>query len=210
MRIGIVGSGRIGSTLARLLARTGHEVVIANSRGPASLTELVAEIGGGTRAGTVAEAAEHGELVVVAIPLKAIGSLPSAPFAGRIVVDANNYYPGRDGQVEALDRDETTSTELLAAQLPDARVVKAFNTMYFETLGEAGDPDAPEEERLVIFLAGDDDEAKATVAGLIRELGFAPLDTGSLAEGGRRQQPGAPVYGVDLRPEQAAATLRRP
>jgi predicted dinucleotide-binding enzyme len=207
MDIGIIGSGHIGGTLARLFTAAGHDVVIANSRGPDTLAELVDEVGGGLRAATVDEAARFGEVVVVAIPVKAVEDLPPDPFAGKIVVDANNYYPGRDGQYESLDTDATTSTEMLAAHLPGARVVKAFNTMNYRLLDSGGRTDAPADERLAIFLAGDDAEAKAVVAGLIEELGFAPVDTGGLADGGRRQQPGTPVYGADLTAAQARDAL---
>jgi predicted dinucleotide-binding enzyme len=207
MDIGIIGSGHIGGTLARLFTAAGHDVVIANSRGPDTLAGLVDEVGGGVRAATVDEAARVGEVVVVAIPVKAVEDLPPDPFAGKIVVDANNYYPGRDGQYESLDTDATTSTEMLAAHLPGARVVKAFNTMNYRLLDSGGRTDAPADERLAIFLAGDDAEAKAVVAGLIEELGFAPVDTGGLADGGRRQQPGTPVYGADLTAAQARDAL---
>jgi 8-hydroxy-5-deazaflavin:NADPH oxidoreductase len=192
MRIGVIGSGHIGGTTARLFEAAGHDVMIGSRSGPHS----------------IAEAAEHGEVVLVAIPFFAIGELPAAAFEGRIVVDANNYYPGRDGQVPALDADETTSTELLAAQLPGARVVKAFNSMNYVPLGERGDPSLPVEQRLAIYVAGDDADAKAVVSGLIEELGFAAVDAGGLADGGRRLQPGAPVYGADLTAAEGEARLR--
>jgi len=207
VKIGIIGSGRIGSTAAQLFAGAGHEVAIANSRGPDSLQEQVARIGGSALATTVEEAAAFGDLVLVATPLKAVGDLPAAAFAGRIVVDANNYYPGRDGAIEALDEDRTTSSELLAEHLGDARVVKAFNTMHHATLGSEGRPDAPREERLAMFVAADDAEAKQTVSGLIEDLGFAAVDTGTLADGGRRQQPGAAVYAKDLKLADAERAL---
>jgi 8-hydroxy-5-deazaflavin:NADPH oxidoreductase len=123
------------------------------------------------------------------------------------VIDTGNYYPARDGNIDVLDSDETTSTELLGEGLPGARLVKAFNTMNYVPLGNEGRPGQPRAERLAIFLAGDDPGAKDVVAGLIDELGFAPVDTGSLAEGGRRQQPGAPVYNNPLRAEEAEAAL---
>jgi predicted dinucleotide-binding enzyme len=113
---------------------------------------------------------------------------------GRVVIDANNYYPTRDGHFPELDDDTTTSTELLAAHLPGAHVVKAFNTMFWELLRDRG-TQAPRDERLAILLAGDDQDAKDRVSGLIEEIGFAPVDTGGLAEGSRRQQPGAAAYG---------------
>jgi predicted dinucleotide-binding enzyme len=207
MRIGIIGSGRIGATVARLLVSAGHEVAIANSRGPGSLTELVAELGEGARAATVAEAAAFGDTVLVAVPLHAIGDLPPAPFTGRVVIDANNYYPARDGHIPELDDGTSTSSELLAAHLTDAEVVKAFNTMYYKTLAAEGSPGAPRQGRLVLFIAGDDADAKRRVGGLIEELGFAAVDTGSLAGGGRRQQAGAPLYGRSMHLPEAEREL---
>jgi 8-hydroxy-5-deazaflavin:NADPH oxidoreductase len=194
MRIGVIGSGRIGTAVAQQFVRAGHEVAIANSRGPESLGNLVAELGSAARAASVEEAAEFGELVVVAIPLGRIDELPPRPFAGKIVIDANNYYSSRDGEIPELESDETTSSELLARQLPDATVIKAFNTMYAQMLADGGRPDTPVNERLALFAAGDDAEAKRRVMELIEEMGFAALDTGSLADGGRRQQPGSPIY----------------
>jgi 8-hydroxy-5-deazaflavin:NADPH oxidoreductase len=193
MLIGIIGSGKIGATAARLFVDAGHEVAIANSRGPESLAEFVAELGESAQAATVDEAAEFGEVVLVAVPFGRYRELPAAPLAGKIVIDANNYYPGRDGTLAELDDDSTTSSELLAAHLPEATVIKALNTMQWEVLRDRGNPDAGD-ERLVLFVAGDDHAVKDKVSGLIEEIGFAPVDTGNLAEGGRRQQPGAPIY----------------
>jgi predicted dinucleotide-binding enzyme len=208
VRIGVIGSGNIGATAARLFLAAGHEVAIANSRGPDSLGELVGELGHGSRAATVDEAAGFGELVLVAIPMRAHRDLPADRLAGRVVVDANNYYAARDGQIAALDSNETTSSDLLAQHIgPGARVVKAFNTMTSTALGTTGRPDAPLEERPVLFLAGNDEEAKATVAALIEELGFAPVDTGSLAVGRRRQQPGGDLYNAPMRLSEARARL---
>jgi predicted dinucleotide-binding enzyme len=207
MRIGIVGSGNIGGTLTELLARHGHEVTVANSRGPDSLGELVARAGENARAGTVADAASSGDVVVVATPVAAYDTLPSGRFDGKVVIDTGNYYPARDGEIDVLESDETTSTELLGESLPGARLVKAFNTMNFRTLAGEGRPGEPRSERLALFLAGDDQDAKEQVARLIDELGFAPVDTGSLAGGGRRQQPGAAVYNNPLRAEEAEAAL---
>jgi 8-hydroxy-5-deazaflavin:NADPH oxidoreductase len=208
VKIGIIGSGNIGGTLTKLFAAQGHEVAVANSRGPDTLGALVEEAGGGARAARVEEAAEFGELVVVAVPLKAYRDLPADRLAGRVVVDANNYYSQRDGSIAELDDHSTTSTELLAAHLSGSTVVKAFNTMQSGTLAGEGRPGAPREERLGLFLAGDDEQAKRKVAGLIEDIGFAPVDTGELPEGGRRQQPGAPVYGAVLGAAQAEAAVR--
>ena len=205
MRIGIIGSGRIGATTARLFTRAGHEVAIANSRGPDSLGAVAGETG--ARPVTVEEAAAFGDLVLVAIPLHAIGSLPAGAFAGKVVIDANNYYPGRDGAIERLDSGETTSSELLAEHLEGARIVKAFNTMNYQPLGSEGRPGAPREERLALFAAGDDADAKRQVAELIEQVGFAAVDTGPLDAGGRRQQPGAAVYNNPMTAPEAERAL---
>ena len=203
MRIGIIGTGNIGATAARLLAGAGHEVALGTRRDPADLAELVAKLGPGASAGPQAEAAAAPDAVLVAVPLHAIDDLPADAFATAVVIDANNYYPGRDGRIAELDDGTTTSSELLAARLPGIPVVKAFNTMQSGTLAGQGMPDSPMEDRLAIPLAGDDASAKATVAGLIEAIGFAPVDSGGLADGGRRQQPGAPVYGVEVGPQEA-------
>jgi 8-hydroxy-5-deazaflavin:NADPH oxidoreductase len=193
MRIGIVGAGMIGQALAVRFAAAGYELILSNSRGPDTLAEVIASIPGGVRAGTVAEAAGFGDLVAVAVPVPAIRQLPPEPFAGKIVVDANNHYPEPDARVPELDADETTSSELLASLLPNARVVKAFNTIYFRRLLEESRPDLPAGERLAIPVAGDDDEAKRTVIDLIDQIGFTGVDAGTLGES-RRQQPGSPLY----------------
>jgi predicted dinucleotide-binding enzyme len=207
MRIGIIGSGRIGATVAHLLVCAGHEVAIANSRGPESLTDLVADLGATARAAAGVEAAAaFGDAVLVAIPLHAAGGLPADAFDGKVVIDANNYYPGRDGDIAALDDDTSTSSELLAAQLPGARVVKAFNTMFFETLAGEGMPGAPRHQRLALFVAGDDADAKRLVSELVEELGFAAIDTGGLADS-RVQQPGGAVYNRALNGAEAEVVL---
>jgi predicted dinucleotide-binding enzyme len=207
MRIGIVGAGEIGSTLAQLFVRAGHDVVLANSRGPESLAELVSTLGAAATAGTLEDAVRRSDLVVLAIPFNRYLELPIEPFAGRIVVDAGNYDSGRDGHYESLDRGETTSGQLLAAHLPDASVIKAFNTIWYRRLRDEGRPDRPVAERLAIPVAGDDPAAKALVVGLVDQLGFAPVDTGSLAES-RRQEYGTPVFNKPVGPEEARALLQ--
>ncbi len=201
MNIGIIGSGNIGANAARLFAESGHEVAVSNSRGPESLQDLVDEIGPNARATTVEEAADFGEVVLVAIPFFARDTLPSG-LDGKIVIDATNYYPGRDGDV---DFDGLTSSESPARNIPGARLVKAFNTMYYETLAKEGRSEG--EDRLVLFVAGDDKEAKATVSGLIEEIGFEPMDTGSLRDGGRKQQPDSPIYNNPMTEDQANQIL---
>jgi 8-hydroxy-5-deazaflavin:NADPH oxidoreductase len=193
MKIGIIGAGRIGHALGVRFAGAAHEVMLSNSRGPETLDDVVASIEGDVRAGTVEEAARFGDLAAVAIPTQAIRELPPEPFAGKVVIDANNYYPEPDWRLPELDGDEVTSSELLASLLPGATVVKAFNTIYSGRLLEDGHPELPADERLAIPIAGDDPEAKRTVSDLIDQIGFAAVDAGTLAET-RRQQPGAPLY----------------
>ncbi|WP_318566977.1 NADPH-dependent F420 reductase [Salinigranum marinum] len=203
MQIGIIGSGNIGSTAAQLFVDAGHNIVISNSRGPESLSDLVAELGPNVRAGTVNEAASFGDVVLEAIPFGAYETLPVDDLSGKIVVSAANYYPQRDGEI---DFDGHTQTELVAAHLVDSTVAKGFNTMYYETLRDDAHPDAPIEERLVLFIAGDDTNAKTTVARLIEEIGFAPIDVGSLEEGAH-MEPGSPIYNEPMRPDAARSAL---
>jgi len=191
--IGLIGSGHIGSTVARLAVDAGHDVVLSNSRGPETLTELVDELGPHARAATPAEAAAAGELVVVTIPLKAYRQVPVEPLRGKAVIDTNNYYPQRDGHIAELDDGSTTSSELLQAHLPESHVVKAFNNIYVGHLGSLQRP-AGSPERSVLAIAGDDEAAKQTVARFLDSIGYDAYDAGPLAEG-RRFQPDTPAYG---------------
>jgi 8-hydroxy-5-deazaflavin:NADPH oxidoreductase len=206
MRIGIVGAGMVGHALAVRLAAASHEVMVSNSRGAESLADLVASIPGEVSAGTVEEAARFGELVAVAIPTQAIVDLPPEPFAGKLVIDANNYYPEPGWRLPELDADETTSSELLASLLPGATIVKAFNTVYFQRLLDESRPDLPAEERLAMPIAAEDEQAKRRVAELIHEIGFAAVDAGTLAET-RRQQPGSPLYTAYAEARRRGETL---
>ena len=138
--IGLIGSGNIGSTVARLAVDAGHDVVLSNSRGPETLTDLVAALGEHARAATVAEAAEAGDIVVVTIPLKNYREVPVEPLRGKVVIDTNNYYPQRDGHIAELDDESTTTSELLQAHLPESMVVKAFNNIFFGHLLELARP----------------------------------------------------------------------
>lgn len=205
MEIGIIGAGRIGGTLARRLAKSGNQVVVANRSGPEAMAELLNDLAERGRAGTVEEAAHARDLVVVATPLTAWDDLPPEAFEGRIVVDTANYSLQWIGRIEALEKG-STSSELLGALLPGARVVKAFNTMTWQRLRDEGRP-AGDPQRLAMPIASDDEEAKAVVSQLIDELGFDAVDTGTLAEGGRRQQPGTPVYDETIGAEEARRRL---
>jgi predicted dinucleotide-binding enzyme len=204
--VGLIGSGNIGSTLARALTAAGHDVVLSNSRGPETLQDLVAELGPRARAATAAEAAEAGDVVVVTIPLKSYREVPVEPLRGKVVIDTDNYYPERDGEIAELEDESTTTSELLQAHLPESYVVKAFNNIYFQNLATLGRP-AGDPDRSVLPVAGDDETAKKTVVGLIDDIGFDAHDVGPLAEGWRFQRdlPAyvAPYYGEDGRGQRA-------
>ena len=203
MRIGIVGAGHIGGTAAKLFARAGHEVAVSNSHGSESLASLVSALGSNVKGTSPEDAVRFGEVVLLAMPWRKMDALPRADlFAGKIVIDAMNPYSAT-GQV--MDLGERTSSEEVAKRVPDARLVKAFNTMYWRTLDTGSRP--PSEERLVVFLAGDDQHAKEVVGKLIDDIGFASIDTGSLREGGRRQEPGSPIYGRPLTVREARGLL---
>ena len=140
MRIGILGSGHIGRTLAALWVWAGHEVALSNSRGPDSLRDVVEDLGEHAHAMTAAEAAAFGDVVVLAVPFIRYRDLPAKQLASKIVIDTSNYYPDRDGHLAELDSGDVTSSEVIAAALPGARLVKAINTMYWERLRAAGQP----------------------------------------------------------------------
>lgn len=203
MNIGILGSGHIGSTLAHHLVRLGHHVRIANSRGPDSLRELVAALGDRATAATIEEAITASDLVIEAIPFARVTDLPAALLRGKLVVSAANYYPGRDG---AIDLGGLTQSEHVARHLAGARIIKAFNTIWFQHLQDQARPGTPLATRRIVPLAGDDAEAKRIVADLIEAIGFAPVDMGSLADS-HRMHPGAKIYNNDLTLEQAAPLL---
>jgi predicted dinucleotide-binding enzyme len=210
MKIGILGSGRIGAVAARLFVAAGHEVALANSRGPESLRILVQELGPHAQAMTITEAARFGDVVLLAVPWHLEAALPSAEILrNKIVIDAMNPYDPAGG---FFDLGGSTSSEIVLRRMPGARLVKAFNTIYYEHLATRGRNDLPLEERHAIYIAGDDGEAKEIVAGLIRDIGFAPVDTGGLREGGRIQEPDSPIYNETYTSREAhkiLATLSR-
>jgi predicted dinucleotide-binding enzyme len=205
MKIGIIGAGNIGANLARLFAKAGREVAISNSRGPESLRALVDDIGPRARALTPNDAAAFGEVVFLAIPWRNPEGLPAPDLVrGKIVVDVMNPYTS-EGEVFNLNG--STSSEETLKRLPGARLVKAFNTIYYRRLATGSRTGAPIEDRLAIFVAGDDEGAKAVVMKLIEQIGFAPVDTGSLREGGKRQEPGSSLYNQPLTGRQAKTQL---
>jgi predicted dinucleotide-binding enzyme len=201
--IGLIGAGHIGSQVARLAVASGYDVVISNSRGPETLTGLVKELGPKARAGTPADAARAGDIVVVTVPLKNYKAVPVEPLAGKVVIDTNNYYPQRDGHIPELDNESTTTSELLQAHLPASKVVKAFNHIYAAELTTHGQP-AGTKNRRALVIAGDDKDAKATVTRLLDQFGFDTVDAGPLKEGWRIQRD-TPGYG----PRRTAEELRK-
>ena len=202
MRIGIIGAGHIGGTLAARFVASGHEVAISNSRGPETLAGLVED----AQPMTAEDAERFGEVVVVSIPLGRYREVPTDAVEGKVVIDTDNYYPQRDGHIPELDDDSSTSSELLQTHLPGARVVKAFNAIVWTALRDDGRP-AGDPDRLGIPISGDDEQAKRTVAELIDEIGFDAVDAGTLAEGGRRHQVGARAYTQGLPTAELRARL---
>ena len=189
-RVGIIGSGNIGSTLARGLVDRGYEVVVSNSRGPESLAGLVAELGDKATAGTATDAATLGDVVIVTVPLKAYQDVPVAPLAGKIVLDTNNYYWERDGRIPALDEKQATVSGLLQQHLPGSKVAKAFNHIMSGQILTDGTP-AGTPGRRALATASDSADAAAFVTALYDEFGFDTVNAGPLAESWRveRDQP---------------------
>jgi 8-hydroxy-5-deazaflavin:NADPH oxidoreductase len=192
--VGLIGSGRIGSTVARLAIAAGYDAVLSNSRGPQTLRDVVESLGPRARAATGDEAAVLSDLVVVAVPVKAYPALPAEALAGRLVLDAGNYYPPRDGHVPELDDKSLTSSEYLQRNAPGAEVVKVFNNIFFKHLQNLARP-AGSANRSCLPIAGDSAAAKETVAEFLDAIGYEALDYGPLAESWR-QEPGTPAYGA--------------
>lgn len=196
--VGLIGSGNIGSTIARLAVAAGHQVVLSNSRGPDTLADAVAELGPLASAATSGQAAAAGDIVVVTVPLKAFPNVPATPLAGKIVIDTCNYYPERDGQVPELDAKSLTESELLLRYIPEAMLVKAFNNIFFAHLRSLARP-AGATDRTYLPIAGDSAAAKAAVTEFIGSLGYGVVDAGPLADSWR-QEPGTPVYATPYGP----------
>ena len=209
MKIGIIGAGFVGRAVAKQAIKAGHQVMLSNSRGPQTLFSLKPMIGCET--GTATEAAIFGEIVVIAVPLTAIGQLPVAELAGKGVIDAVNYYPERDGQVAELDQQTTTTSEYLAGFLPQSKITKAFNAIQMTDLETDGLP-AGDPERRALPLAGDDKATKQIIISLYDAFGFDAVDAGALSEGWRFQR-AMPSYCVRMTKaelEGILAQARRP
>jgi predicted dinucleotide-binding enzyme len=207
MEIGILGSGNIGGNLARLFARAGHHVRLANSRGPESLRALVESIGPNVEAATAQDAVDGADLVVIAVPWtkreEVLGE--TGPYDSKIVVDAMNAYT-EDFEIDDLGR--RTSSEVTRALVPGALLVKAFNTIFYKRLAEGGKLKGTP-GRLAIPVASDDPAAKRVVMDLIDAIGFDPVDNDGLVTGGRNQQPGSPIYNQPLGAAELTAQLAR-
>jgi predicted dinucleotide-binding enzyme len=196
--IGIIGSGRIGSTVARLALDAGHDVVLSNSRGPETLHELVAELGPRSRAASRDEAVAVGEIVLVSIPINVYPTLSGVTMAGKIVMDTGNFYPRRDGDVPELSDKSLTDSEYLGRVLPGAEIVKVFNNIFYKHLLNLARP-AGSSDRTALPIAGNAAAAKSVVTEFLDSIGYDAVDAGDLADGWR-QQPGTPVYGTPYGP----------
>ena len=203
MKIGIIGAGFVGKAVARLALEAGYDVMVSNSRGVKSLASVPSGIG--ARIGTVADAADFGDMVLVAIPLDQYKTIPVEPLAGKTVIDAINYYPERDGSVPDLDTRRKATSELLADHLPSSHVVKAFNAILAKDLEKDGRR-AGTADRRALPIAGDDVDAKARVMDLVDQLGFDPVDAGSLADSWRFER-AKPAYCIPLNIEQLGRAL---
>ncbi|MEL7696924.1 MULTISPECIES: NADPH-dependent F420 reductase [Pantoea] len=204
MKIGIIGAGFVGRAIAKLAIQAGHQVMLSNSRDPRTLFSLKPMIGCET--GTAAEAARFGQVVVIAVPLTALEQLPAAELQGKTVLDAVNYYPERDGEIEELLTGRISTSERLARLLPNSRITKAFNAIRMTDLETQG-VSAGDAHRRAIPLAGDDREGKAIAIALYEAFGFDAVDAGALAEGWRFER-ATPAYCVALNREQLITTLK--
>ncbi|MDF2510005.1 MAG: oxidoreductase [Microbacterium sp.] len=203
--LGIIGSGHIGSQIARVAVANGYDVVIANSRGPETLADLVAELGPRAKAATAEDAAAAADVAVVTVPLRAIDQLPAAQLAGKIVLDTNNYYFERDGHIEALDKGETTTSEMVQRALPDSKIAKAFNQILAADITTDGKP-AGDPDRRALATAGDDAEAVAFVTRFYDEAGFDTVNVGPLSESWRVERD-RPAYVVRQNAQELTANI---
>jgi 8-hydroxy-5-deazaflavin:NADPH oxidoreductase len=196
--MGFIGSGHLGSAIARLAIEAGYRVVLSNSRGPETIADLVAELGPRASAATSWDAAAAGDIVVLAVPVGAFADLPAAALAGKTAIDTCNYGPERDGHIPELDGTSLTSSELLLRYIPDAMLVKAFNNIYFKHLLSLARP-AGAADRSFLPIAGDSAPAKKAVTEFIGSIGYSVVDAGRLVDNWR-QATGTPVWGTPYGP----------
>lgn len=205
--IGIIGAGNIGRALAHTFIRHGHTVTIANSRGPETLAELVAELGPSATAATAEEAGAAGEIVVVTVPLHRYRDIPVEPLAGKVVIDTNNYYFERDGRIAELDEGIATTSGLLQAHLPESRVAKGFNHIAARDIATTGSP-AGTADRRALATASDHEGAAAIVAAIYDEFGFDTVHLGPLSESWRVERD-RPAYVVRQNREELEANVAK-
>jgi predicted dinucleotide-binding enzyme len=203
MKVGIIGSGAMARAIGKHAVNVGYSVMVSNTRGKSGAESIAQALG--CVAGSAQEAASYGDLVVLAVPLRAYRSLPAAELSGKVVVDLLNYFPHRDGAIAQLQQGELTTSELLARQLPGARVVKALNSITAEDLLKDVRPEGAAERR-AMPIASDDADAKSMVCDFVNKLGFDPVDAGTLADSWRFER-FRPVYCVALDQETMKATL---
>ena len=203
--IGIFGAGKVGTALARLLVASGYDVLITGSPRQTALDLLVSVVAPGARVVTPAELVDASDVIIVAVPFGKAGTVPWADFGGKVVVDAMNYWPPVDGHIAAIDDDERSTTEINAARNPLARVVKSFNHIGYHEM-EDDSMDAGSPLRRAIAVVGDDDGARAVIAGIIDDIGFDAVDGGSLANG-RALEPGHPAFGRELSASELSRLL---
>jgi len=205
--LGFIGAGHIGGTVAKLAAQHGYDVVVSNSRSPETLADLVAEIGGTARAAWAAEASAAADVAFVSIPLKNIWQLDPAPLAGKIVLETNNYYPARDGRIEAIDNESDTTTGLLQKHLPDSHVVKVFNHINWTHIPTQGLP-AGAPNRRALAIASDHPDALEFARRFYDELGYDAVDASPVSESWRIER-GTPGYGARQTVAELEAALRQ-
>lgn len=205
--VGIIGAGHIGQALARTFIQHGYTVIIANSRGPETLADLVAELGPSAAAATAAEAGAAGDFAVVTVPLKSYRDIPAAPLAGKVVIDTNNYYFERDGHIPELDEGAETVTGLLQAHLAESRVAKGFNHIGARDIPTTGSP-AGTPDRRALATASDFEDAAALVASIYEEFGFDAVHVGPLSESWRVERD-RPAYVVRQNREELEANLAK-
>ncbi|MBD3940530.1 NAD(P)-binding domain-containing protein [Microbacterium sp. NEAU-LLC] len=205
--IGIIGAGHIGSALARAFSELGYDVVIANSRGPETLTDVVAGLGPKVTAASAADAAAAADIAVVTVPLKALKDVPVEPLAGKFVIDTNNYYFERDGHIEALDRGETTTSQLVQDHLPTSKVVKGFNQILASDINTTGLP-AGSADRRALGTASDHDDAVELITGIYDALGYDTVSAGPLSESWRLERD-RPAYVTRQNADELRANLAK-
>jgi predicted dinucleotide-binding enzyme len=206
MKISIIGAGNIGGNLARLLVKSGHDVALANSRGPASLKPFADELGKKLHPVTTDEAIAFSDLIILSIHWRTLDSFPVFNVPGKIIVDTTNPYKN-DGSF--FDLGDDISSSKVIKHFPGGVIVKAFNTIWFKHLAENGNKDLPLEKRRVIPVAGDDMAAKSRVSKIIEEIGFGPLDTGSLKAGSKLQGVLGVLYNREISVAEAASFIER-